>query len=174
MSTWGDLEGVLSGIAPTVGTLIGGPVGGAVGLLVSKVLGCDATPDAVSQALATNPNAAVQLKQLEVQEATTLTQLKQATEVATIQADTSRQTSVDGIISTEAKGDSWLQRNWHPIGCLVVIALIVSLYFLFPLLTGFGLVIAIPVVPEAVWMMLGAILGVTAWQAPNMLNAKKN
>ena len=174
MSTWSDIAETVGAIAPEVGTLLGGPVGSVVGSLVSKVLGCDSTPDAVSQALATNPNAAVQLKQLEVQEATTLAQLKQATEVAKITADTTRQTSVDNLLTEEAKGDSWLEKNWHPIGCLTVIGLIVALYFIFPLLTGFGLVVVIPAVPEAVWMMLGAILGVTAWQAPNMLNAKKN
>ena len=33
------------------------------------------------------------------------------------------------VIKAEAKGDSWLQRNWRPIGMLVLLALIVSYFY---------------------------------------------
>ncbi|WP_258292100.1 hypothetical protein, partial [Escherichia marmotae] len=63
---WKDIAGIVGKAAPIVGGLIGGPAGAAVGGLVASALGTEATPDAISRALETDPQAAVKLKELEV------------------------------------------------------------------------------------------------------------
>lgn len=73
---WKDIAGVVGKAAPIVGTLLGGPAGAAVGGLVAMALGATAaTPDAVSSALLTDPDAAVKLKELEVNSKVQLEQL---------------------------------------------------------------------------------------------------
>ena len=64
---WSDIKGVIGNIAPLVGTAIGGPAGTAIGSMVSNALGVDNTPDAVAQALKTDPQAAIKLRQFEVE-----------------------------------------------------------------------------------------------------------
>lgn len=63
---WSDIKGVVGNIAPLLGTAIGGPAGGAIGTMVSTALGVDNTPDAVAQALKTDPDAAVKLRKFEL------------------------------------------------------------------------------------------------------------
>lgn len=62
---WSDIADVIGTAAPVVGTLIGGPAGGAIGGLVASVLGVDAKPEAVSQALQ-DPAAIVKIRELEL------------------------------------------------------------------------------------------------------------
>jgi hypothetical protein len=116
---WKDIAGTLGKAAPLLGTLIGGPAGAAIGGMVASALGTPATPDDVSAALATNPDAAVKLKQIEADRQVQLQQLVEqhagallAAQTAAIQADVSdrdsarkREMSVRG--STPA-GLAWL------------------------------------------------------------------
>jgi len=77
--------------------MLGGPAGGAVGSLIASALGVDDTPDAVAAAIKADPDAAVKIRQVEAQlEQTRLEVRGQA-------------------IQAEAKGESWLQRNWRPL-----------------------------------------------------------
>lgn len=71
-NAWGNIVSTISGAAPLLGSLFG-PAGTAVGAvagaglkLVATALGCDATQDAVSAAIATDPNAALKLKEFEM------------------------------------------------------------------------------------------------------------
>ena len=66
---WRDLGSSIAKVAPVLGAVVGGPIGaiaGAAGTLISSFLGVDATPEAVSAAIA-NPEMAVRLKELEMQ-----------------------------------------------------------------------------------------------------------
>jgi hypothetical protein len=66
---WKDVGGLVAKAAPLVGTVLGGPVGGivgAAGALVGQALGCEPTPQSVAQAVQADPEAALKLKQLEV------------------------------------------------------------------------------------------------------------
>lgn len=65
---WRDVAGKVGAAAPILGTLLGGPAGAAVGGLVAAALGTGNTADDVSQAMATNPDAAVKLRQIESDE----------------------------------------------------------------------------------------------------------
>lgn len=62
---WKDIKDTVAQYAPLAGTLIGGPAGAAVGAIISSALGVPSTPDDVSQALKTDPQAAVKLKEIE-------------------------------------------------------------------------------------------------------------
>lgn len=62
---WKDVASVVGKAAPIVGTLIGGPAGTAIGALVASALGTANTPDAVQAAIATDPDAALKLRQFE-------------------------------------------------------------------------------------------------------------
>ena len=71
-STWGNVVNTISGAAPLIGSLFG-PAGTAVGAvagaglkLVATALGVEATQDAVAAAIATDPNAALKLKEFEM------------------------------------------------------------------------------------------------------------
>lgn len=83
---WKDVAGVVGKAAPILGGILGGPAGAAVGSLVATALGTDATPDAVSTALLGDPNAAVKLKELEVNSKVQLQQLAVSAEQNRLQA----------------------------------------------------------------------------------------
>lgn len=61
---WKDLAGPIGKAAPILGTLLGGPAGGAIGTFIAAALGTPAEPEAVSQAITTDPNALVKLQQI--------------------------------------------------------------------------------------------------------------
>lgn len=83
---WKDVAGVVGKAAPILGGILGGPAGAAVGSLVATELGTDATPDAVSTALLGDPDAAVKLKELEVNSRVQLQQLAVSAEQNRLQA----------------------------------------------------------------------------------------
>lgn len=83
---WKDIAGMVGKAAPIVGGLIGGPAGAAVGGLVASALGTEATPDAISRALVTDPDAVVKLKELEVNSRTELQSLAVTAENNRLQA----------------------------------------------------------------------------------------
>jgi len=62
---WKSLEGDLAKVAPVLGGLIGGPAGAGIGSLLASALGVPNTPSDVQQALKTDPEAAVKIKQIE-------------------------------------------------------------------------------------------------------------
>lgn len=65
---WSKLGESLLHMAPTVGAVLGGPVGGSVGLALAKYMGVEGTPESVSKALNSDPNAMVRLREFEAQE----------------------------------------------------------------------------------------------------------
>jgi hypothetical protein len=77
---WKDIAGTVGKAAPILGTLLGGPAGAAVGALVASALGTGSDPSEVAQVLATNPDAAVKLRQIESDRAVRLQEL--ATDMA--------------------------------------------------------------------------------------------
>ena len=103
---WKSIAKKVADIAPNLGALLGGPVGAGVGVaskLISMALGCDNTPDAVEQALAVNPDAAVKLREIEKDEKLGIAQLAQQLQVAQIASDTSVIQAVNTTMQEEAK-----------------------------------------------------------------------
>jgi len=68
---WKDIAGTVTKVAPLLGTAIGGPIGGAMGGVIAvlgNALGLtpkETTPDKINQVLATDPQAAVKLAEIE-------------------------------------------------------------------------------------------------------------
>lgn len=63
--SWKSIAEKVGKFAPLAGTLLGGPAGATIGGMVASALGAENTPEAVSVAL-NNPDAAVKLKQMEL------------------------------------------------------------------------------------------------------------
>ena len=72
---WKDIKGLVGKSAPMLGALLAPVTGGAsvgIGAMIASALGTENTPDAVHKALTIDPEAAIKLKQLELQEETML------------------------------------------------------------------------------------------------------
>ena len=67
---WSDVSSTLSKLvgtaAPLLGTALGGPLGGTVGNLIASLFGCENKPDLVAAAIQADPQAALKLKELEI------------------------------------------------------------------------------------------------------------
>jgi hypothetical protein len=61
---WKDVAGTVAKFAPMLGGALLGPGGAAIGAIIASEFG-GSTPDEVAAALATNPEAAVKLRQIE-------------------------------------------------------------------------------------------------------------
>jgi predicted membrane protein len=58
------------------------------------------------------------------------------------------------IITAEAQGESWLQRNWRPLLMLSVIFIVVNNYILFPYISMFSDKVKILELPQGLWTLL--------------------
>lgn len=63
---WKDVGQAIGKAAPLLGGVLGGPVGAAAGSLVASCLNVEATPQTIMDALNNDPDAALKLKQLEI------------------------------------------------------------------------------------------------------------
>ena len=160
MMDWKEIAGDVGKVAPILGTMLGGPVGIAmkIGGIVASTLGVSG-PDEVKEALQTSPDAAVKLREIEKDETLGLKQIAAQMAAADLQSQVSQVESVNKTLQTEAMGGSWLQKNHHAIESIFVCTLIGLIYFILPVIGK-----PVPPVPESAWIMLGALLGVTAWQ----------
>jgi len=155
---WKDLTSTVGKLTPLVGTLIGGPAAPMIGAMLSSALGTGNTPYEVSQALATNPEAAVKIKQIESDNRIELQKLIVQSEANRLAADTATIVAVNATMQAEAKSDHWPSYTWRPFIGFITGIMLIGVYFILPLTKT-----PIPAVPESVWLMLGGILGVASW-----------
>lgn len=158
---WKDLAATVAKSAPMMGGILGGPVGaavGAVGSMIASALGVAPTPDAVSQALTVNPDAAVKLAQIEKDRQVELqTLLVQAT-ANQLAADTATIQAVNATMQAETRAEHWASWLWRPFLGFLTGIMIFGCYFVLPLLK-----LPVPAVPESVWLLLASILGVASF-----------
>ena len=110
---WSDIKGAVGKAAPLLGTLVGGPAGTAVGGLIAAALGVEEKPEAIAEALRTNPDAAIRLQQLEQEHQRELQRMK-------IEADTAQITQINKTMRAELGHDGWFKSGWRPfIGWIV-------------------------------------------------------
>jgi len=70
------------------------------------------------------------------------------------------------VITAEAKGESWLQRNWRPLTMLSFVFIIVNNYILYPYITLFGGQAVALEIPPDMWKLLTiGIGGYTAFRS---------
>lgn len=158
---WKDVATTVAKSAPMLGGLLGGPIGaavGAVGSMIASALGVSNTPDAVSQALTTNPDAAVKLADIERQRQVDLQQLVVQAANNQLQAETAQLVSVNTTMQAETRSEHWASWLWRPFMGFIAGIMIFGCYFVLPLAH-----IAAPTIPSEVWYFLGAVLGVASW-----------
>lgn len=123
---WSSIAGVVGKFAPTLGELLGsafGPVGGIVGGIAGRAiagaLGVEATPEAISAALAKDKNAVEKLRILEATKAQQIVEDARV-EVERVKAEIAKGESIGMTQRAEiAAGVSWW--HWrHLIGYLVL------------------------------------------------------
>lgn len=154
---WKDVADAVGKAAPILGTLIGGPAGTVIGGLVAAGLGTANSPDAVSTALATDPDAAVKLRQIEADQEVQLRNLAMQDAANALTAETARIQAVNITMQAEAKADHWPTYTWRPFIGFAFGFYVVSMFVL-PL---FGVK---PVELSAdLTLTIGAILGVASF-----------
>jgi hypothetical protein len=108
---WKDVAKSIAGYAPLLSgvlaaTGVGAPIAAAIsaaGALVSGALGVPNTPDDVAQALITNPDAAVKIKQIEADHGEHLAQIAAQREATEFNAQTSALQTVNATMQVEDK-----------------------------------------------------------------------
>jgi len=154
---WKSISGAVGRVAPLLGGLLGGPAGGAVGVILASALGV-ASPDEVSQALASDPEAAIKLKALESSRQVELQGLLVQAEGQRLAAETAALQAVNETMRAEAAAEHWPTYSWRPFCGFVFGVTFFGVYFVLPLMR-----LAVPPVPFEAWAALGAILGVASW-----------
>ena len=140
---------------------VANPLAGMAAEFIAGKLGLGtSTVEAVKDAVAGVTGAdKVKLADIQAQLQDHLAQYGLQLQTAETQAAAQQVASVNGTLQADARGDSWLQKNHHAVESLATVACVISIYFVLPMCK-----IAVPVVPEAAFLMLGSVLGVTAWQ----------
>lgn len=72
---WKELGSTVAKSAPALGAALGGPAGAAVGGLIAAAFGAERSAQAVADAVAGDPNAALKLREVELRHAEVLTEL---------------------------------------------------------------------------------------------------
>lgn len=133
---WLEIGRKVIGIgAPVAGGLLGGPVGAEVGSMIASALGCENTPAAVDKAIAADPQAAIKLRQMEIDARTKLAELAfkekelaAKVEITGIESGSRDLENVNKTMQAEAAiGHKWAAM-WRP-------------YWGFVSATGFGFVL---------------------------------
>ncbi len=138
---------------PLLGAVLPIPGGAAIGTALASAIGASSDkPEDILNMISSNADAMLKAKQFEMTHQENMLKM-------VIDAETARIEAVNKTLQTEAMGGDWLQRNHHAIESIWSVGLLSAIYFVLPLLS-----IPVPAVPESAWIMLGAILGVTAWQ----------
>ena len=63
------------------------------------------------------------------------------------------------VLVAEAKGESWMQRNWRPLVMLTFAAIIANNYLVAPYVQAFGGVAVVLDIPAGMWNLLTMGLG---------------
>lgn len=155
---------------PLLGAALPVPGGASLGAALASQIGAkSADPADILAQLTGNAQALAQAKQFELTHQERMLALTTQAEIAARVADAQQVAAVNATLQTEAMAGSWLQRNHHAIESIIATCSVLAVYFVLPILHE-----PVPVVPEFAWVMLGGILGVTAWQrgAANVATAK--
>lgn len=72
---WKEVGQTVARYAPTLGAALGGPAGAGIGALIAAAFGTENSPAAVAAAVASSPDAAVRLREVELKHIETLSAL---------------------------------------------------------------------------------------------------
>jgi hypothetical protein len=174
--TWSDVGDVLKKAAPIAAGILTGGTSTAITTvagLVASALGCDPTPEAVQQAIQSDPQAPFKLAELEANHRRDMAALALQARANELAADTARLAEINATMRTESASEKWWVSGWRPFWGFVS-----GLAFAFTAgqvcWLGFRAVSggnqdAMRMVPDLVSAMAmlfaipGAILGVASW-----------
>lgn len=174
---WVDIRNTVESVAgtvlPGIGGLIAGPAGAKVGGILASVLGVANTPDAVQQALQTDPQAAVKLAQIASDERIALALQATQERQAQITADTTVIESINKTMQGESNAEHFLTYAWRPIWGLVsaaafFVVCVLCCILAYQAVLG-GHPEAMSMTPQlvgsftALFGIPGAILGIASW-----------
>lgn len=145
--------------APLVGTVVGGPVGGTIGAGVAALFGADPDdPQAIYEAIKADPQAALKLKEFELNTKVKLQEL--VVEQARIESEERLTTirEVNATMRSEASSEHWPQFSWRPFIGFCFPLTVMAVYVALPLADC-----VVPSVPDWIWLSFGSILGVATW-----------
>ena len=85
--------------------------------------------------------------------------LKASIQTAILSADASALEAQAGIVGAEAKGESWLQRNWRPVTMMVFVFIVANNYVIAPYAQAiFDRSVSLPTPPD-LWALIKIGLG---------------
>lgn len=100
---WKQLGDTVAKFAPLLGGALGGPGGAAIGQLVAAAFGVENTPDAIEQAVARDPQAAIKLQEIQMRHKERLEELALERHRADLEAETALHSASQETIRTEAQ-----------------------------------------------------------------------
>lgn len=144
---WETVKSLIGSAAPMIGTVIGGPVGGAVGAMVASTLEVDNTPEAIEEALKSNPDATLKLKSLEAEHEQQLKKLAlQASEIA---LEEKKAELADTQHARKSHKDHWMPSALTMTLAMMVAGMFAALFYFEP----------IQRYDQVVIMIAGSVLG---------------
>lgn len=113
---WKDIGKLIAKAgAPLLGGAIGGPAGAKLGAVVASVIGAEeATPDAIAEAMAVNPEAAVELRKAELEHATELRRMAMQERLADLHADSQNKSDINKTMRAEYLAHDTYSGRWRP------------------------------------------------------------
>lgn len=175
---WKDVTEAISKYAPGAQTLltaaslipgvgvVTGPAAVVIGAL-GKALGTDPTPDAIVQAITTDPAAALKLKQAELDY-----------ELSMEREETARLRSTNETMQAESRSEHWPQYSWRPFWGFVSGTAFCAVCILVCMLAWRAIsksdAVALSNIPliigafATLFSIPGAILGIASWKRGTM------
>lgn len=179
---WKDVGSKVAQYAPLLGGLLGGAPGTAVGGLVAAAFGTEAEPDKVLEAINSDPNAALKLREIETTHKTELERLHVQAEANRLSADTARIEAVNATMRGEAQAKQWWVSGWRPYwgymsATVFGVAVIYFCRAMFRIIDEgkFDILMTLPAIIGAfvgLFAIPGAICGVTSWHRGKMQRVK--
>lgn len=149
--TWNDVGKLIGKTAPDLGALFG-PMGSVIGTLVAKVLNVTSDPDAIVDALKTDPNALEKLLALQTE---------------LMQAETQRLQTINQSMQVEVQSPNWFDHwrsAWGWLSAFSFFGFIGALVYSLvanPTLASTLLSSVTPI--SELFVIPGVILGVVSW-----------
>jgi hypothetical protein len=175
---WSKVISSAEKVAPLLATGLGGPLAGGIVATLESVFGLSpgtATPDTLANAIAIDPNAALKLKQAELD-----------FKIQSLQEDTKQLIAVNETMQAESKSEHWTQYTRRPVwgflsaGAFFIVCSAVC-YLVYQAIenkdgTAMGNIPLIIGSFTTLFSVPGAILGIASWKRGDMqiANAKGN
>lgn len=85
--------------------------------------------------------------------------LQEQFNAAALQADSDFAKAQAGVVTSEAGGVSWMQRNWRPITMLSFVAILINNFIIAPYAKAFGASVPMLDIPTPMWGLLTVGIG---------------